>query len=305
MTTHDDRKNGGDVPVKHHASKPYTVRHHAPAARIQNLVDLMASLRAPDGCPWDRAQTFESLLPYLQEESAEYIDAVREGDTNAMKEELGDVLLQIVFHAQIAREQESFDLQDVIDGLVDKLWSRHPHVFGPRDAAADPEEVEDVWEAQKQLEREARGEREEKNPLRRVPRSLPTLDRTHALSKAAASVGFDFGDVEQVFSKVEEELQELREAMTSGDLVHTEEEIGDVLMSVSNLARKLGVRPEAALARTNQKFVRRFDYVVDAMDAAGYDISADHFDTMQKFWDEAREKRVENTPRSLKNRYEK
>lgn len=295
MTTRDPSKNGGDVSVKSHAAKAYEFAHRAPAAQIQHLLDLMASLRAPDGCPWDRAQTFESLLPYLQEEAAEYIDAVREGDTDAMKEELGDVLLQIVFHAQIAREQEVFDIQDVIDGLVEKLWTRHPHVFGPRDAAADSAEVENVWEEQKRKERAARGEEQEKNPLRRVPRSLPTLARTHQLSKAAAKVGFDFDSPAQVLAKVEEELQELREAMTSGDLVHTEEELGDVLMSVANLARKLGVRPDVALARTNQKFVRRFDYVIEAMDAAGYDVSEEHFETMQRFWDEAREKRVEHT----------
>lgn len=298
MTTRDGSKNGGDVSVKHHASQPYIFKHRAPTVQIQDLLDLMVSLRAPDGCPWDRAQTFESLLPYLREESAEYIDAVREGDTQAMKEELGDVLLQIVFHSQIAREQKSFDLQDVIDGLVDKLYTRHPHVFGERTEAENVEEVEDVWASQKRKEREARGEKEEKNPLRRVPRSLPTLVRTHELSKAAASVGFDFDNVAQVLSKVEEELGELREAMTSGDLVHTEEEIGDVLMSVSNLARKLGVEPEAALARTNRKFVRRFDYVVDAMTADGLEISKEHFEIMQKFWDDAREKRVENTARN-------
>lgn len=293
MSIPDPNKTSNGTPVKN-----LEFKHRAPDARIQQLLDLMASLRAADGCPWDRAQSFESLLPYLQEESAEYIDAVREGDMAAMKEELGDVLLQVVFHAQIAQEQDAFDLQDVIDGLVYKLWSRHPHVFGDGDESADnASDVEAVWAKKKREERAARGEAQDANPLHRVARSLPPLARARELSKSAAKVGFDFENATQVLDKIDEELDELREAMTSGDRVHTEEEVGDVLMSVANLARTLGVDPDAALARTNQKFVRRFDYVADAMTASNLEMNAEHFDEMQKFWDEARAKRVERTVR--------
>lgn len=274
--------------------KNYRFPHNAPQVNIQQLLDLMASLRAPEGCPWDQKQSFESLLPYLQEESAEYIDAVREKDFDAMREELGDVLLQVVFHAQIAREVGAFDLQDVTDTLVHKLWTRHPHVFGGEDAVTNASAVEDLWARQKEKERRAKGEAPVRNPLAKVPKSLPTLLRTEAIGDAAAKIGFDFEGTEDAFGKVEEELEELREAMTSGDRVHTEEEIGDLLCSVVNLARKSKICPDRALAKCNQKFTRRMEYVLKKMEERGVEPSSEHMEMMEEFWREARYKRVEH-----------
>jgi len=275
--------------------KGYRFAHQAPAVNLQALLDLMASLRAPDGCPWDRAQTFESLLPYLHEESAEYTDAVLQRDPAAMREELGDVLLQIVFHAQIAREQQWFNLQEVVDGLVDKLWSRHPHVFGGQDAVSDASAVEDVWTEQKRKERAARNETETTDPLARVPASLPPLARAYALGKAAAKIGFDFESAAQVIPKVQEELQEVQDAMTSQDRVHTEEEIGDLLFSVVNLARKLKIAPDTALAKANVKFMRRMGYVAEKMSENGLPLAAENQDAMEAYWNEARAARIEAT----------
>lgn len=291
MSTSDSSKSGTQRSVK-----DYRFAHRAPAVDLQPLLDLMASLRAPEGCPWDREQTFESLLPYLQEESAEYIDAVRDHDLSAMREELGDVLLQVVFHAQIARESEAFDLQQVIDGLVHKLWSRHPHVFGDHAQVSDASAVEDVWAAQKAAERAAAGETSHRAAWERVPRSLPPLARANAFGKAAGKIGFDFADAEEASAKVDEELQELRDAMTSGDPVHIEEEVGDLLLSVANLARKLAVRPDEALAKSNQKFERRLRYVAQKMREADQEMTAENFQKMQEYWDEARALRVEHRP---------
>lgn len=274
--------------------KNYRFPHNAPSVNIQQLLDLMASLRAPDGCPWDRKQTFASLVPYLQEESAEYIDAVRSRDPQAMREELGDVLLQVVFHAQIGREKGLFDLQDVIDTLVHKLWTRHPHVFGDEDKVTDASAVEDVWARQKAKEREAKGAPDIDNPLAKVPKSLPTLVRAEAIGDAAAKIGFDFESAEDALRKVEEELEEVREAMTNGDRVHTEEEIGDLLCSVVNLARKSDICPDRALAQCNQKFTRRMEYVLQKMQEQNLVPSAEHMDIMEEFWREARHKRVED-----------
>lgn len=263
-------------------------------AQIQRLLDVMASLRAPEGCPWDRAQTFESLVPYLQEESAEYIDALRAGDAAAMLEELGDVLLQIVFHAQIAEEAEMFSFQDVVDGIAEKLWSRHPHVFGDHARAENPAEVEQVWEAQKAKERVARGEdAAPRSPLDRVPRSMEPLTRAHELGRRAAKVGFDWATADDVIPKIHEELAELQQARDLHDADGVEEELGDLLCAVVTLARKLGVRPDAALARTNRKFEERFAYVAARMNEEGLALSAEQMEAMSRHWDDAREKRVE------------
>lgn len=269
--------------------------HSAPATSIQHLLDIMASLRAPDGCPWDQAQSFESLIPFLQEESAEYIDAVRENDTDGMREELGDVLLQVVFHAEIAREKGLFDFQDVVDGISEKLWTRHPHVFGDHEKLESPEDVETVWAQRKAAEKAEAGVKDDAyaNPLLKVPRSLEPLVRAQELGRRAAKVGFDWGTPERVIEKIHEELAELEEAFEAKESDGVHEEIGDLLMAITQLARKLELRSDEMLARCNRKFEKRFTYVAEAMAAAGVPLEAEQFEAMQRFWDEARAKRVE------------
>lgn len=268
----------------------------AKATSIQRLLDIMASLRGPGGCPWDQEQSFETLLPFLQEESAEYIDAVREGDPTAMQEELGDVLLQVVFHAQIAAEKGLFDLQEVSDGIADKLYRRHPHVFGDVEGVTRAEDVERVWAAEKEKERVARGETATlSNPLARVPRSLEPLPRAYELSRQAAKIGFDWDRADDVVPKVREELDEVC-AAESRDA--QEEELGDLLFAVVNLCRKLAVRPDQALARANAKFERRFEYVLSKLTAEERGGDSGLRERMEVLWNEARAARVERQGRS-------
>lgn len=286
MTTSQYKQNTAvqimaeDAPVK------------APDTTIQGLLNIMASLRGPAGCPWDREQTFTSLLRYLVEESAEYMDAVESGDRTAMAEELGDVLLQVVFAAQIAEEEGSFSFQTVVDGIATKLWERHPHVFGDQAAAQNAADVERIWAEQKSKERAARGDdrdaRIARNPLEAVPRSLEPLQRAFALGKAAAKVGFDWDNAHEVVPKVAEELEEVMDAAAQDDAEALEEEVGDLLFSVVNLARKLGVRPEAAMRRANRKFERRFAAIVDAVEADGSAVATAGRDAMEDAWERVR-----------------
>lgn len=285
-----------NLSAKQEASKNptdvYDFPHRAPTVRLQDLADIMASLRAPDGCPWDKKQTLQSLTPYLLEESAEYIDAVRQGDPDAMRAELGDVLLQVAFAAQIAAENDQFTLQEVIDGIVHKLWSRHPHIFGVGRHAENAQDVERIWEEQKRKERQ--DQPQNPNPLQRVPRSLPPLMRARALGKAAAKVGFDWETADDVLPKIKEELGEVRAAMTDGARHDIEEEIGDLLFSVVNLARKLDLQPDEALARANAKFERRFSFIVENMQKSDLPLSAEQRHKMESLWNQARAQRVEN-----------
>lgn len=272
---------------------PYPTPTHAPTTAIQPLLDIMASLRAPDGCPWDKKQTYTSLLPYLAEESAEYMDAVVSGNRADMKDELGDVLLQVVFHAEIAREEGAFDFSDVVEGICHKLWTRHPHVFGDADAVHTPEEVERIWAERKAAERMARGDdrdaRIARNPVEGVSKGLEPLQRAHAIAKAAARVGFDWDNVEDVALKVHEELGEVLEAHRHGEGdARVEEEVGDLLFAVANLARRLGVRPEAALRQANAKFERRFASIVDAMDAQQRPLGPASRQEMEDAWNAVR-----------------
>lgn len=275
-------------------SGAYETPAKAPNTTIQPLLNIMASLRAEEGCPWDRAQTFDSLLRYLVEESAEYIDAAESGDRAAMREELGDVLLQVVFAAQIAQEEGSFGFQDVVDGISEKLWTRHPHVFGDREAAMSEAEVERIWAERKAQERAARGDdrdaRIDRNPLEGVPKSLEPLQRAHALGRAAAKVGFDWRDAAEVVPKVREELDEVLEAQAQDDDGALLEELGDLLFSVVNLARKLGVRPEEAMRVANRKFERRFEAIVTDVEAQGLRVADAGRDALEEAWERVRAK---------------
>jgi ATP diphosphatase len=225
------------------------------SARIAQLLAIMARLRSPDGCPWDRQQTFASIAPYTVEEAYEVADAIERGDLPGLKDELGDLLFQVVFHAQMAHEAGQFDFESVAGAICDKLTRRHPHVFGNGGALSIAEQSS-AWENIKAEERGAA----DVSALHGVPHALPALLRAYKLSKRAARVGFDFENAGQCADKVDEELAEVRAASHDSRAASPEifEEIGDLLFAAANLARKLDVDAEAALRAANAKFERRF-----------------------------------------------
>jgi MazG family protein len=240
----------------------------------------MAVLRSPGGCPWDLAQTHESLRPYLIEEAYEALEAIDQGDRAALCGELGDVLLQCVFHAQLASDSGQFTIAEVIDTLVDKLVRRHPHVFHPsgrrlpirakaRQAASTPAGVVDQWSRIKAGEQESAGAAP--RVLAGIPRALPALLRAHKIGTRVASVGFDWPTAEGVLDKVAEEIAELRQALTESP-ARAAEEMGDLLFSVANLARALSIDPERALSSANDKFTRRFDSVEALLASQGQSV---------------------------------
>src|SRR5512136_1471355 len=229
----------------------------APEA-IERLLAIMARLRAPDGCPWDLEQTLETLRPYVLEETYEVLEAIDDGDPAAHREELGDLLLQIVFQARLREESGAFAFADVADAISDKLVSRHPHVFGDGQVK-DAEGVLKQWAALKREEKRKKGG--SLSALEGVPRELPALARADRLTEKASRVGFDWPDAAGARAKVAEELGELDEAIASGNRAHVEDELGDVLFALANLARKLGIPPEEALRGALGRFVSRFEHV--------------------------------------------
>jgi len=224
---------------------------------FQEVVELMARLRAPEGCPWDRAQTSRSLRTHLLEEAYEVIDAIERDDPEGLKDELGDLLLQVLFHAQMAREQDQFSIDDVLTNLHDKLIRRHPHVFGSTHVQS-PEEALHRWQTLKAAERPAS---ESASALVGVSAHLPALMEAHQVSRRAAGVGFEWERFEDVLEKLNEEVEELGRARASGDKEWLEDEVGDLLFVVVNVARYLGYDPELALRRTNRRFRARFTQV--------------------------------------------
>jgi MazG family protein len=230
------------------------------------LLDIMAALRHPiAGCPWDRAQTFATIAPYTIEEAYEVADAIERNDLSDLREELGDLLFQVVFHAQMAAERGAFTFADVAEGLNAKMIARHPHVFG-QETRKDAAEQTMAWEAVKSEERSAKYGGA--GVLAGVARALPALLRAEKLTKRAARIGFDWATADDVLAKLDEELAELAEARVGGDQAHMAEEMGDILFVIANLARKLDIDPEAALRAANAKFTRRFEHMEAAMRAA-------------------------------------
>jgi MazG family protein len=221
---------------------------------LTRLVGVMRRLLAPDGCPWDREQSYESMRRYVLEEACEVIDAIDNADKKAIREELGDLLLQVVFLAELGRREGSFAIDDVIAGIVEKLVTRHPHVFGDMDAKT-ADEVLANWEKIKAREKKDRG------VLAGVPRSLPALNRAQRIGEKVNRVGFDWADARGSRAKVKEELAELDQAIASGDEKAIEDEMGDVLFALVNLSRHVKVDAEGALRRTIDKFTKRFDHV--------------------------------------------
>lgn len=254
-------------------------------AEIARLLDIMEQLRNPDGgCPWDLEQNFRTIAPYTVEEAYEVADAIERDDMASLKDELGDLLFQTVFHAQMAREKDLFDFDDVAAAISDKMERRHPHVFGEA-AFRTADEQTDAWEEQKATERGAKGET---SLLADVPFGLPGLSRAVKLQKRAARVGFDWTDAGDVLAKITEETKELADAVEEGDPDDIEDEFGDLLFVLANLSRHLKVDPEAALRRANEKFTRRFQYIEKSLNNTGRDIAKTNLDDMEALWNEAK-----------------
>ncbi|MEJ8568949.1 nucleoside triphosphate pyrophosphohydrolase [Elongatibacter sediminis] len=225
---------------------------------IGALLDIMQRLRDPEkGCSWDREQTFETIAPYTVEEAYEVADAIERRDLDGLRDELGDLLLQVVFHSQMASEQNAFSWSDVVSAICDKMVRRHPHVFG-NEAAGDRDDMRDAWEHAKERERSDRGAT---SLMDEIPRGMAELQRAMKLQKRAARAGFDWPSAEPVLDKLDEETAEVREAMAGGDADRVEDEVGDLFFVVVNLARKLSVDPGSALRRANAKFEKRFRQV--------------------------------------------
>lgn len=249
---------------------------------INPLTDVMKVLREPGGCPWDREQTHSTIRSNMIEEVYEFLEAVDNNDVAGMREELGDVLMQVAFHARMAQEAGLFDLQDVIDEVVDKLVRRHPHVFGSTEVHGSDEVLRN-WEAIKKQEKTERT-----HVLDGVSQGLPALLRAYKLQGKAAKVGFDWDNADAVWNKVEEELGELREAIAAGDKAAAESELGDVLFAVVNYARHNKIEPEAALNGTNNRFASRFAYVESQVKASGRDWQEFSLQELDAFWDKAK-----------------
>ncbi len=260
---------------------------------MARLVRIMATLRSPDGCPWDRKQTHRTLRPFLLEETYEALEALDREDHKALPGELGDVLFQVVFHAQIAAEKRRWDMADALTAIADKLIRRHPHVFTasgrklPRSRGRKgrtpktPAAVLTQWEQLKAAEQSGRGE--QRRVLAGVPKSLPSLLRAHEIGTRVASVGFDWPDTAGVVDKIDEEVRELREAVTESP-ARAAEELGDLLFSIANLARKLNIEPESALRAANDKFSARFAAVEADLEARGSSVHAASVEEMEAAW---------------------
>ncbi len=254
--------------------------------KFQRLVEIMERLRAPGGCPWDREQTFDTIKPYLLEETYEVMDAIDARDWSALSEELGDLMLQAVFFAQLASEQGSFRIEDSIDAINEKLVRRHPHVFG-NGTAKTPADVKRRWDEIKAEEKNQNGQRA--GPLlASVPRSLPALVEAQQLSSRAAAVGFDWEGADQVLDKLDEELRELAESREKGAPEKLEHEIGDLLFVLVNLARFFRVDAEQALRRANARFRARFGYLERKLAERGRPLESATLDEMEALWQEAK-----------------
>jgi MazG family protein len=253
-------------------------------SRIQDLLEIMARLRDPDtGCPWDTKQDFSSIAPYTIEEAYEVADAIQHGRMDELRDELGDLLFQVVFHSQMAHETGAFSFDDVVAAVCDKMVRRHPHVFDGVDAG-DAAEQSEAWERSKAREREARGAQ---SLLDDVPRGMAELQRAVKLQKRASHVGFDWGSPEPVLDKFAEEVLEMREAMLGGNIEEMEDELGDLLFVLTNLARQLKIDPARALRRANAKFELRFRAVED-MAGSRAALEAMELDAMEELWQQVK-----------------
>ena len=255
---------------------------------MQQLLDIMAQLRNPDGgCPWDLKQDFRSILPHTLEEAYEVADAIESDDRVQLRDELGDLLFQVVFYCQLAREEGSFEFADVAQTMADKLIRRHPHVFGELagETAMDADKVLERWESIKQDERDAK---QQHSVLDDVPNALPAMQRSAKLQKRAANVGFDWPDAAPVLANMAEELEEFQQALASGDKTHSIEELGDLMFSCVNMARHLKQDPEQVMRAANAKFERRFRFLETQFIEAGEQLENVSLERMDAGWNEAK-----------------
>lgn len=259
-----------------------------PARDIERLLEIMAALRTPgSGCPWDLEQDFATIAPYTIEEAYEVADAITQGDLRHLKDELGDLLLQVVFHARMAQEQGAFDFGDVVESITAKMIRRHPHVFADEHGRT-AEAVKGLWERIKAEEKAERGERAAGGALAGVPVALPALTRALKLQNKASAVGFDWNDPRAVLAKIREETDEIEAALDAADEVHAGAEVGDLLFAVVNLARHLQADPEGVLRGTNAKFERRFASIERALAGRGRTPTESTLAEMDALWDEAK-----------------
>ena len=253
---------------------------------FQKLVALMAALRGPEGCPWDRKQTPESLKPFLVEECYEVIDALDEGTPDKIKEELGDLLFQIMFHARIAEERGHFSMDDVITAIHEKMTRRHPHVFGDEKLATDKEVLAN-WE---EIKKKEKGHEDRKSVLEGVPKELPSLLRAHRLQERAARVGFDWNHLNEVLPKLDEEITEFKESLKEENAEKIEEELGDLFFTLVNISRFLGVNPDEALRKTISKFIHRFRSIEEHAAKAGSSLNDMTLEEMETLWQRSKTK---------------
>jgi ATP diphosphatase len=268
-----------------------------PAKDINRLIDIMAALRAPGtGCPWDLEQTFETIKPYTIEEAYEVADAIERGDLDDLRDELGDLLLQVVFHARMAEEQGEFEFGDVVEAITAKMIRRHPHVFAVSDAD-DPVKVKIQWDEIKAEEKQARAQRRarrgiaedhRKGHLGAVDRAQPALTEALKLQQQAARVGFDWSEPEPILDKIEEEIAEFRAALASGDKARIADELGDLIFAAVNIGRHVGADPEMAVRGTNTKFRRRFAFIENGLAEAGESLEGASLERMEELWQAAK-----------------
>ncbi len=248
------------------------------------LLQVMAQLRGDNGCPWDKEQSHRSLRPFLLEESHELLEALDEGDSAKICEELGDLLHQIIFHCQIAGENGRFTAEDVVRNLKEKMVRRHPHVFSDK-TQPDAERVLKQWA---EIKLDEKDQKAPKSALGNLPKSMPALARAQRISERASQVGFDWPDIVQVWNKVEEELEELKTACSSGDKQRAAEELGDLFFSLVNLSRFLRLQSEDVLSQATERFVSRFSYVERRLQETGRSPAASSLEVMDRLWDEAK-----------------
>ena len=251
---------------------------------INDLVDIVEILRSPDGCPWDKEQDHKSIRRDFLEETYEVIEAINKDDKDLLLEELGDVLLQVVFHTQIEREKGTFDLKDVADGICKKMIERHPHVFGDVSAETS-EQVLENWDV---IKKQTKSQKTQTESMLSIPREFPALMRADKVQKKAAKVGFDWDSIEGAFDKVHEEIDELKEAVLMGVVDNAREELGDLLFSVVNVSRFIKVDSEEALTNATDKFIDRFSKVEKMADERGLVMKETSLEELDKLWDEAK-----------------
>ncbi len=253
---------------------------------VDRLVNIVAKLRAPEGCPWDREQNHKSILPDLLDEVYEFFESVDEEDDYGMREELGDLLLQVVFHSQLASEENKYNLEDVAKDISDKLVRRHPHVFGEVEVESTGEVLKN-WE---DIKRQEKGKEDREYVTDGIAKALPALFRAEKIQKRVARVGFDWKDEKPVLDKVEEEFLEFREALEKGDIKNAEEELGDIIFALVNVARHNNISAETALRLTIEKFDKRFRFIEDSFKKENRDISKATLEELDKYWEEAKKK---------------